>query len=143
MIKSKERSTVWFPLRSILFLFLKKMSSKLMQCVKCEMYENRSICEFIGSLFSYILSKKFDWKYLDEIMLESLVLINLFRYWMYPSFCSIGQKLSCDLIFSILFLFSPPRLQLAQHGGVGGLCAFLRGDGGSLLPLHGWSRAGG
>lgn len=32
-----------------------------------------------------------------------------------------------------------PRLQLAQHGGIGGLCTFLRGDGGSLLPLHGWT----
>lgn len=36
---------------------------------------------------------------------------------------------------------SPPRLQLPQHGGVGGLCAFLCGDGGPLLPLHGRSRA--
>lgn len=50
------------------------------------------------------------------------------------------------IIFSFLFPLvcssgPPPRLQLAQHSGVGGLCAFLRGDGGPLLPLHGRSRA--
>lgn len=49
-------------------------------------------------------------------------------------------------IFSFLFPLGsssgpPPRLQLARHGGVGGLCAFLRGDGGPLLPFHGRSRA--
>lgn len=50
------------------------------------------------------------------------------------------------IIFSFLFPLGsssgpPPRLQLPQHGGVRGLCAFLRGDGGPLLPLHGRSRA--
>lgn len=50
------------------------------------------------------------------------------------------------IIFSFLFPLvcssePPPRLQLAQRSGVGGLCAFLRGDGGPLFPLHGRSRA--
>lgn len=63
-----------------------------------------------------------------------------------PAFGDNKISVSCDLIFSISFLFAPlppPRLELPRHGGVGGLRAFLRGDGGSLLPLHGGSRAGG
>lgn len=38
-------------------------------------------------------------------------------------------------------LSSPSRLQLPQHGGVRGFCAFLRWDGWPLLALHGWSRS--
>lgn len=66
-------------------------------------------------------------------------------FWCWSS-CIYSFSIMLVNIFSSSFLelvsFHPFRLLLSQHSGLRGLCAFLCGDGGPLLPLHGRGGAG-
>lgn len=68
----------------------------------------------------------------------SLALVDLMLVW---SCRTLHWAESDYWLWFLLSVSSPSRLQLPQHGGVRGLCAFLCGDGRPLLPLHGRSGA--